>query len=46
MGIHLAGIRANGQESAFMNCYSKKGASSYAYIDVNYAKVGRCRLTL
>jgi len=40
VGIHLAGIRAKGdsQESPYMNCYSKKGAASYSYVDVNYAK--------
>ena len=39
VGIHLAGIRARGhKESPFMNCYSKKGAASYSYVDVNYAK--------
>ena len=38
IGIHLAGVKAVGQESPFMNCYSKKGANSMSYIDVNYAK--------
>ena len=38
IGIHLAGIRAAGQESPFINCYSRKGAASYSYVDVNYAK--------
>jgi hypothetical protein len=40
IGIHLAGIRAKGdsQQSPYMNCYSKKGAASYSYVDVNYAK--------